>query len=66
MFFHGPLLRTSSAAQRVEGLSPGVVVGVAAGADRGDRSNRGDRASLGEALGVPNGEVFCPPCPSDD
>ncbi len=55
MFFHGPLLRTSSAAQRVEGLSPGVVVGVAAGADR---SNRGDRASLGEALGVPNGEVL--------
>jgi transposase len=36
----------------VEGLGQCVVVGVATGADRGDR------AGLGEALGVPNGDIL--------
>ena len=38
--------------QRVERLGQRVVVGVAAGADRGDR------AGLGQALGVANGDVL--------
>ena len=38
--------------QRIEGLGQGMVVGVAAGADRGDR------AGLGEALGLPNGDIL--------
>ena len=52
MFFHGPLLRTSSALeQRVECLGQGVVVRVAAGADR----RHG--AGLREALGISKGDI---------
>ena len=52
MFFHGPTVADQLGLEkRAERLGEGVV-GVPAGADRGDR------AGLGEALGVANGQVL--------
>jgi len=51
---HGPLLRTSSALeQAAERLGHGVVVGVA------PASHGGNRAGLGQAFGVADGEGHC-------
>jgi hypothetical protein len=52
MFLHGPRWWTSSALNNELKASSRALVGVAAGADRGDR------AGLGQLLGVPNGKVL--------